>query len=300
MKIAIPKERRAHETRVAGSPETVKKIVGLGCEVVVEKGAGTGAAIVDRAYQDAGAKIAASAKATVSGADVVLKVQGPQVGGKDDELEIRPFIRRVPDDAAALAVIRDEALANPIYAGNLVSEDGRATAIFVYLEDIGDKEFLARDLDRSVAAIAEEERGDAEAWLTGAALVKAETTRMGLADVVRTTPLIAAAMAAIAFVSFRSLRGVIVPMASVGIALVWSLGAIGLSGRPITIISIGDSKSVICVLHRPRRHLCQCVDRSLQGRIVRTAVRDASDDRESTCSRQPPVLNPAPQTEATT
>ena len=86
MKIAIPKERRAHETRVAGSPETVKKIVGLGCEVVVEKGAGTGAAIVDRAYQDAGAKIAASAKATIGGADVVLKVQGPEIGGKENEL----------------------------------------------------------------------------------------------------------------------------------------------------------------------------------------------------------------------
>ncbi|MDX1575529.1 MAG: NAD(P)(+) transhydrogenase (Re/Si-specific) subunit alpha, partial [Kiloniellales bacterium] len=86
MKIAIPKERRAHETRVAGSPETVKKLVGLGCEVVVEKGAGAGAAMVDRAYQDAGATIAASAKAAIGGADIVLKVQGPQIGGKEDEL----------------------------------------------------------------------------------------------------------------------------------------------------------------------------------------------------------------------
>jgi NAD(P) transhydrogenase subunit alpha len=86
MKIAIPKERRAHESRVAGSPETVKKLVGLGCEVVVEKGAGTGASIVDQAYQDAGANIAASAKAAIGGADVVLKVQGPQIGGKESEL----------------------------------------------------------------------------------------------------------------------------------------------------------------------------------------------------------------------
>ena len=86
MKIAIPKERRAHEARVAASPETVKKLVGLGCEVVVEKGAGAGAAIVDQAFQDAGATIAASAKAALQGADVVLKVQGPQTGGKDGEL----------------------------------------------------------------------------------------------------------------------------------------------------------------------------------------------------------------------
>ncbi|MDX1421867.1 MAG: Re/Si-specific NAD(P)(+) transhydrogenase subunit alpha [Kiloniellales bacterium] len=86
MKIAIPKERRAHEARVAASPETVKKMIALGCEVAVEKGAGAGAAMVDEAYREAGAEIAASAKAALEGADIVLKVQGPKVGGKDGEL----------------------------------------------------------------------------------------------------------------------------------------------------------------------------------------------------------------------
>ncbi len=86
MKIAIPKERRAHEARVAASPETVKKMVDLGCEVVVEKGAGVGADVTDAAFEEAGAVIAKDAQATIAGADVVLKVQGPQIGGKDDEL----------------------------------------------------------------------------------------------------------------------------------------------------------------------------------------------------------------------
>ena len=40
MKIAIPRERRAHETRVAVSPEAVKKFVALGCAVAIEKNAG--------------------------------------------------------------------------------------------------------------------------------------------------------------------------------------------------------------------------------------------------------------------
>ena len=86
MKIAIPRERRAHEARVAASPETVKKLVALGCEVIVEKGAGTAAAVVDDAYKNAGATVAGSYKATVGDADVVLKVQRPVVGGKGDEL----------------------------------------------------------------------------------------------------------------------------------------------------------------------------------------------------------------------
>ncbi|NFV79704.1 Re/Si-specific NAD(P)(+) transhydrogenase subunit alpha [Magnetospirillum aberrantis] len=76
MKIAIPKERRAGEARVAASPDTVKKYVQMGFEVVVETGAGDGASIADSVYQEAGASIAADA-ATVLGADVVLKVQRP-------------------------------------------------------------------------------------------------------------------------------------------------------------------------------------------------------------------------------
>ena len=88
MKIAIPRERRAHEARVAASPETVKKMVGLGCEVVVEKGAGEGAAILDSDFEAAGAGIATDAAAALAGADVVLKVQGPIVGGDDDELGV--------------------------------------------------------------------------------------------------------------------------------------------------------------------------------------------------------------------
>ena len=63
MKIAIPKELREHETRVAASPETVRKLVDLGAEVLIEKGAGAGAAIPDQAFEEAGAKIAASSKA---------------------------------------------------------------------------------------------------------------------------------------------------------------------------------------------------------------------------------------------
>ncbi|MDH3920255.1 MAG: Re/Si-specific NAD(P)(+) transhydrogenase subunit alpha [Rhodospirillales bacterium] len=78
MKIAIPKERRPHESRVAASPETVKKLTALGCKVVVEKGAGAGAAITDSAYRDAGASIADDQKSALTEAEIVLKVQRPE------------------------------------------------------------------------------------------------------------------------------------------------------------------------------------------------------------------------------
>jgi NAD(P) transhydrogenase subunit alpha len=78
MKIAILRERRANETRVAASPETVKKFVGLGCEVAVEKGAGAGAAYPDAAFKQAGAAIAKDAAAACKDAEVILKVQRPE------------------------------------------------------------------------------------------------------------------------------------------------------------------------------------------------------------------------------
>lgn len=81
MKIAILKERRADETRVAAVPETVKKLIALGLDVVVEKGAGKTASVPDAAYRDAGATIAGTAKATLLGADIVLKIRSPMIAG---------------------------------------------------------------------------------------------------------------------------------------------------------------------------------------------------------------------------
>ena len=80
MKVAVLKERRADERRVAASPETVKKMRALGLDVVVESGAGSGAAIPDQAFQDAGAVLASDRTTALAGADVVLVVQRPETG----------------------------------------------------------------------------------------------------------------------------------------------------------------------------------------------------------------------------
>ena len=88
MKIAVPKERRPGEARVAASPEVVKKLKGLGFDVVVEKGAGAGAAFTDEAYREAGAVLSKDAAAAFKGADIVLKVQPPVTQGAADKNEL--------------------------------------------------------------------------------------------------------------------------------------------------------------------------------------------------------------------
>ncbi|MBC6439653.1 MAG: Re/Si-specific NAD(P)(+) transhydrogenase subunit alpha [Rhodospirillales bacterium] len=92
MKVAILKERHPGETRVAASPDMVKKLVGLGVEVVVEAGAGAASGITDDAFGTAGAGIAGDPVRTLDGAEVVLKVRRPAVEceGETDEVALIP------------------------------------------------------------------------------------------------------------------------------------------------------------------------------------------------------------------
>lgn len=77
MKIAVMKERREHERRVAATPETVKKFIALGFSVCVEASAGLASRIQDADYIAAGASVSADLAALLGDADIVLKVQRP-------------------------------------------------------------------------------------------------------------------------------------------------------------------------------------------------------------------------------
>jgi len=77
MRIAVPTETLAYETRIAATPETVKKFIAAGCEVIVQKGAGEHADLTDAAFADAGASLADSFADTCKNADLVVKVRAP-------------------------------------------------------------------------------------------------------------------------------------------------------------------------------------------------------------------------------
>ncbi len=75
MLIGVAGETDPAETRVAATPETVKKFIGLGAEVAIERGAGDKAGVPDGDYESAGARLVSANEAL--GADVVLKVRRP-------------------------------------------------------------------------------------------------------------------------------------------------------------------------------------------------------------------------------
>lgn len=115
VKIAVLKETAAGETRVAASPETVKKFIGLGASIAVEAGAGLSASVSDADYAAMGASVG-TATATLKDADIILGVQGPDpkalLGMKPGAWLVAgldPFGQRARVDAYAKAGV--EALA---------------------------------------------------------------------------------------------------------------------------------------------------------------------------------------------
>ena len=101
MKLAVLKEVAAGDARVAVTPETVKKYVGLGHEVSVAADAGVAAGYTDEAYTEAGAKVAKTPAAVLKGADVVLCVRTPDASKLPDGITVIGLLDPFKFDAAA-------------------------------------------------------------------------------------------------------------------------------------------------------------------------------------------------------
>ena len=88
MQVGVIKERRAGELRVAITPDTVKKYIGMGLSVFIESKAGLTAAITDQSYKNSGANIVKTSREALEKADIVLKVQKPIIPKKQGNGEL--------------------------------------------------------------------------------------------------------------------------------------------------------------------------------------------------------------------
>lgn len=119
----VPKETAAGENRIAATPDTVKKLVALGCDVTIESGAGAGASLPDTLYEQAGAKIGTNADA-----DIVVKVQVDSLDGIKNGALVIGIANPYKNDA----LIKEAAEKNiALFAMELVPRITRAQAMDV-------------------------------------------------------------------------------------------------------------------------------------------------------------------------
>ena len=84
MKVAVPKETRLGELRVALVPQGVEALAKAGLEIVVETGAGAASGVSDTEYKEAGAEVVGSAAEALTGAGIVLRINPPSLSDPDE------------------------------------------------------------------------------------------------------------------------------------------------------------------------------------------------------------------------
>nr|AHZ46198.1 transporter [uncultured bacterium N27-1E] len=162
----------------------------------------------------------------------------PGVRSDQDGVMIAPAFDEAPEDAEELARIRSRILGDPMHVGNLVSSDGQATVLLVYPEEMSELEFRRRGIDQEIERVAREEVGDrARVLVVGNPTLKAVIGRIVLRDVALLLPLGFVFMALIACYSFRSARGVAVPLLSIIVAQLWTAGAMVLFDRSLNLVT---------------------------------------------------------------
>ena len=159
------------------------------------------------------------------------------ISNEDGSIDTRPFLEPLPETPAEALRIRQEVENNPVYAGHLVSADRRATSFVVHVDDTPEQDFTDAGLDLAMQAIAEAHAGDGKVFISGTAHMRSATSRVLRGDLAFMLPTVAGLMAIIAFFSFRSPRGVAIPMATILLALFWTLGLMAWTDVPINLVT---------------------------------------------------------------
>ena len=167
---------------------------------------------------------------TVTSLTDVIDIKGSEWG-----IEIGKLIDEydMPDTQQELDSLKQRVFSKEMYKGSIVSEDGTSTLImFTMLGDI-DKQKLAIEIKEKIIGLNLPE----ELYFGGLPMMMNDVSDLIMSDIVRLIPFVFFLIAFILFISFRTTRGVILPLLTALVSVIWALGIMTLFGYEITMIS---------------------------------------------------------------
>jgi len=154
------------------------------------------------------------------------------IKGTEEGIEIGKLINEIPEDPQELNRIKNYVLSKDLYK-NLISSDAKITLILCRLKEGVDKESVAREIKKVVEA----ERIKGKVYYGGLPFQMIDMNKLIIDDLKILTPMVGFVMLVILFLSFRNLKGVIIPFLSAGFSIIWTLGLMAILNIPLTIIS---------------------------------------------------------------
>ena len=152
-----------------------------------------------------------------------------------DVFEPPLLLPHIPPSAAEVQALKQKLISTPLYGKNLVADDFKGTAINVFFKNLTDAQYGDLDLDGRMRALLAKEAGPERFFYTGAGHLKQAAVDLMRRDLFRFTPIALALVLLVLWLSFWSVRGVVLPMVSVVLALVCTLGVMVVAGKAITL-----------------------------------------------------------------
>src|SRR5262245_22703805 len=228
--------------------------------------------------------------ARVEGVDRVLSLaNAPNIRSVGGDLEVGPLFQEPPTDPAELARVRHDLLDNPLFQGSLISKDETTTALIIPLLDMPEQQFtrvepldwlphwlgealgvqpreLAKQgVDKQIDAIARQELpGDAQYWVVGSPHIKAETTRYLLRDLMTVIPLVFLLVTVVAALSFRTVRGVVIPVATIAISMIWTTATMAMTDPALNLVTISVPSLLLVVGFAYGVHTVACYNDAIE------------------------------------
>ncbi len=158
--------------------------------------------------------------------DIKTSEFGLEIGKLVDEYDL-------PDTQAELDSLKQYIYSKDMYKGSIISEDGTATLIMFTMLDEADKQAVAAIVKNKVEQMNLPEK----VYYGGLPMMMNDVSDLIMADIIWLLPVVFLLIALILYLSFRSKRGVIFPLLTALIAVVWTLGLMQISGYELTMIS---------------------------------------------------------------
>jgi len=151
---------------------------------------------------------------------------GIEIGKLIDEYDL-------PDTETELDSLKNYVFSKDMYKGSIISDDGTATLIaFTLLEDV-DKQAIGKNIKNIVDALNLPEK----VYYGGVPIMLSDISNLIISDIVWLFPIVFILIALVLFLSFKSARGVVLPLLTAGVAVIWTMGLMVLLGYELNMIS---------------------------------------------------------------
>jgi predicted RND superfamily exporter protein len=196
------------------------------------------------------------------------------IKGSDWGIEIGNLVDKynIPQTEEALSALKEYTLSQEMYRGTIVSEDATLTAIMVKISEGVDKIEVAGSIKEKIETLGLEET----VYYGGMPFAFKSLAEIIMGDMALLAPITALVIILVLFLSFRSWRGVILPLVTVAISIIWTIGLMGILHIKISIISdvipvillaVGSAYT-IHVINRIRQDAIEYPGQGLQGSLA--------------------------------